>query len=109
MGGTDFSGPPTLTSRAYTCIHASMKTTIDLPDELLHRAKITAAKRKTTIKALVVSGLEYATRNDTPNSEAERKERSARLLEALSSVSITEPIGKFNRDEIYDRQIGRSE
>jgi len=86
-----------------------MKTTIDLPDELLHRAKITAAKRKTTVKALVVKGLEYATRNDVSDAASERKERAARLIEALAGVSITEPIGKFNRDEIYDRHRSRPE
>jgi hypothetical protein len=31
------------------------------------------------------------------------------LIEALAGVSITEPIGKFNRDEIYDRRKGRPE
>lgn len=35
-----------------------MKTTIDLPDALLHRAKITAARRRTTLKTLVIEGLE---------------------------------------------------
>jgi hypothetical protein len=35
-----------------------MKTTIDLPDTLLHRAKVTAARRRTTLKHLVVEGLE---------------------------------------------------
>lgn len=35
-----------------------MKTTIDLPDALLHQAKIAAARRRTTLKNLVVEGLE---------------------------------------------------
>ena len=35
-----------------------MKTTIDLPDELLERSKITAAKRRTSFKKLVIEGLE---------------------------------------------------
>ncbi len=30
-----------------------MKTTLDLPDDLLHRAKVVAAQRKTTLKELV--------------------------------------------------------
>src|SRR5438067_3850346 len=37
-----------------------MKTTIDLPEGVLHRAKIAAAQRKTTLKDLVVNGLEMA-------------------------------------------------
>lgn len=34
-----------------------MKTTIDLPEDLLHRAKIVAAQRKTTLKELIRAGL----------------------------------------------------
>ncbi len=37
-----------------------MKTTIDLPDDLLHRAKIVAAQRRITLKELFLSGLEQA-------------------------------------------------
>jgi hypothetical protein len=37
-----------------------VKTTIDLPATLLHRAKVTAARRRTTLKNLVVEGLELA-------------------------------------------------
>jgi predicted transcriptional regulator len=35
-----------------------MKTTIELPDDLVHRAKIAAAERRTTLRALVEAGLE---------------------------------------------------
>jgi hypothetical protein len=41
-----------------------MKTTIDLPDEVLHRAKIVAAQRRTTLKELFLSGLELVMRSD---------------------------------------------
>jgi hypothetical protein len=34
-----------------------MKTTLDLPEPLLRRAKRQALERKTTLKALVISGL----------------------------------------------------
>ncbi|MCF3651720.1 hypothetical protein [Synoicihabitans lomoniglobus] len=83
-----------------------MKTTIDLPDDLLHRAKITAAQRKTTLKELAVQGLEYAIRHVGPDSESARQERSRKLIAALSEIRITEPVGKFNREEAYDRQQG---
>lgn len=85
-----------------------MKTTIDLPEDLLHRAKITAAQRKTTLKELVLQGLEYATRHEMPDPEAERKERAAKLIAALSVGRNTEPIGRLNREEIYDRQSDKS-
>ena len=41
-----------------------MKTTIDLPDEILHRAKIVAAQRRTTLKGLVLAGLDQILRSD---------------------------------------------
>ena len=84
-----------------------MKTTIDLPDDLLHRAKVVAAQRKTTLKELVIQGLEFATRKPVQDAETERKERAARLIAALSHGRNTEPIGRLNREEIYDRQKGK--
>jgi hypothetical protein len=49
-----------------------VKTTIDLPDEVLHRAKVVAAQRRTTLKALFLSGLELVMKADsqTPVREA---------------------------------------
>lgn len=79
-----------------------MKTTIDVPDDLLHRAKITAAQRKTTLKELVLQGLEYATRHEMPDPETERKERAAKLIAALQAHN-TEPMRPMTREEIYDR------
>ncbi|MGE3308778.1 MAG: hypothetical protein AB7O66_02325 [Limisphaerales bacterium] len=35
-----------------------MKTSIDLPEDLVYRARVAAAKRRTTLKNLVVEGLE---------------------------------------------------
>ncbi len=35
-----------------------MKTTVDIPDSLLSRAKVSAAQAGTTMRMLVVSGLE---------------------------------------------------
>jgi hypothetical protein len=80
-----------------------MKTTIDLPDDLLLRAKIAAAQRKTTLRALVVTGLEAVTSgtsNDTK--EKERKKTFKRLLKAMQA-SNTEPMVPLTREEIYDR------
>jgi hypothetical protein len=45
-----------------------MKTTIELPDPLLRRAKILAARRGTTLRNLVVEGLQQVT--DGPASQA---------------------------------------
>lgn len=49
-----------------------MKTTIDLPDDVLHRAKIVAAQRRTTLKDLFLSGLELVMKgeDETPACQA---------------------------------------
>lgn len=60
-----------------------MKTTIDLPDHLLHRAKIVAAQRQTTLKELVHAGLDWVLRSEgeVPNRQAalDRLKRGLRL------------------------------
>ena len=43
-----------------------MRTTIDMPDALMRRVKMIAAKRKTTFRALVVDALER-TLDETPS------------------------------------------
>lgn len=43
-----------------------MKTTIDLPDSILERTKIAAARRRTSIKNLVIEGLETVLRDEIP-------------------------------------------
>ncbi len=58
-----------------------MKTTIDLPDAILERTKIAAARRRTSIKNLVIEGLEAVLRDDAPS--APPAEALARLREGL--------------------------
>jgi hypothetical protein len=41
-----------------------MKTTIDLPDDIFERTKIAAARRRTSIKNLVIEGLETVLRDE---------------------------------------------
>lgn len=43
-----------------------MKTTIDLPDHIMERTKIAAARRRTTIKNLVIEGLESVLNEGAP-------------------------------------------
>ena len=43
-----------------------MKTTIELPDGLLERTKIAAAQRRTTIKSLIIEGLETVLKEEVP-------------------------------------------
>jgi hypothetical protein len=75
-----------------------MKTTIDLPDEILHRAKIVAAERRTTLKALVLVGLDHVLHSmtETPDVQAEAL---ARLQKGL-------PLGgqPLTRDQAHERR-----
>jgi hypothetical protein len=80
-----------------------VKTTIDLPEEILHRAKIVAAQRKTTLKELVIAGLTHALDTPPESENTKRRERAARLISALSKGRNTEPVGPLNRDDLYDR------
>jgi hypothetical protein len=79
-----------------------MRTTIDVPDELLHRAKIVAAQRKTTLKGLVLMGLDYATRHPLPDAETERKATVKRLLRGMQAANEA-PMVPLTREEIYER------
>ena len=56
-----------------------MKTTVDLPDTLYRRAKIRAAERGTTLRALLVESLdEHLSRQDGGSMELTKRDRFAR-------------------------------
>lgn len=79
-----------------------MKTTIDLPDDVLIKAKVVAATRRTTLRELMLQGLKIVT--ETPPA-AERKKREAELKSLLEAMraSNTEPMVPLKREEIYER------
>lgn len=81
-----------------------MKTTIDLPEETLHRAKIVAAQRKTSLKQLVIQGLHYATLHDPSSESIERRERAQRLWLLLGKSRSTAPVGPLHREKLDHRQ-----
>jgi hypothetical protein len=76
---------------------AIMKTTIDLPDALLHRAKVAAARRKTTLKELVQAGLDWVLRSETEVGDL--SVRLARLHRGLHLGG--QPL---TRDQAHERQ-----
>jgi hypothetical protein len=43
-----------------------MRTTVDLPDELLRRARLAAAREGTTLTALLADGLQLRLRSTSP-------------------------------------------
>ena len=80
-----------------------MKTTIDFPEEILHRAKIVAAQRRTTLKELVISGLAHTLDTSPAHEVVRRNERAARLIAVLSKGRNTDSIGLLNREALHDR------
>jgi len=77
-----------------------MKTTIDIPDDVLYRAKVVSAQRKTTLKALVMHGLLRELDGGVPMPVTPDP-----LIEALSNGHNTKPVGRLNRERIHDRKI----
>jgi hypothetical protein len=91
-----------LAKHPYSCICGSMKTTIDLPDDVFLKAKILAAERSMTFKDLVVQGLKLVTEASAEADEKKRKAELKRLLKAMRA-SNTEPMVPLSRKEIHDR------
>jgi len=79
-----------------------MKTTIDFPDDLLHRVKIIAAERRTTLKELMVQALQAIAEPAPEEIDRERRTTFQRLLTEMKA-SNTEPMRPLKRDEIHDR------
>ena len=52
------------TTVQYGHIYSHMKTTIELPDAILERTKVAAARRRTSMKNLVIQGLEMVLQNE---------------------------------------------
>jgi hypothetical protein len=83
----------------YPCITCSVKTTIDFPDDLLLRAKLAAVQRKTTLREIVLQGVDYVLTHavPVPNSDAGC---ASTPLAALSPRRKPEPVGRVSRGEI---------
>ena len=79
-----------------------MKTTVDLPDEILHQAKIIAAQRKTTLKELITQGLAHVTQPTPQDEDQKRQEMMQRLVAGLKAKN-SRPMAPMKRAEIYDR------
>ncbi len=79
-----------------------MKTTIDLPEEVIRRAKIMAIQRKTTLKELICKSLLREIESpqvDSSDVDSQRKKRATALLDSLDAIHITTPIGRFDREQ----------
>ncbi|PAW63270.1 MAG: hypothetical protein B9S38_17740 [Verrucomicrobiia bacterium Tous-C4TDCM] len=79
-----------------------MKMMIDLPEDLLVKAKVFAAERRTTLRELVVQGLKQVMDAPQVDDEKQRKATIRGLLRAMQA-SNTEPMVPLKREGIYDR------
>jgi len=79
-----------------------MKTTVDLPEEMLHRAKILAAQQRTTLRELVMKGLSFVLEASQTN-ENERLKAADELISTLRKGRESQPVGHLNQAEAPDR------
>lgn len=79
-----------------------MKTTIDLPDEIFHKAKVLAAHRRSTLKDLVIRALVDYLRDSNESDVQQRRADLKKLLESMRATNIS-PIEPLKREDIYDR------
>jgi hypothetical protein len=91
-----------LANHPYSCICGSVKTTIDLPDDVFLRAKILAAERSTTFRELVIQGLKLVTESPVETEQKKRKAALRRLLKGMRAGN-TAPMVPLPREEIHDR------
>lgn len=76
-----------------------MKTTIELPDSLGRKAKMLAAERRTTLRALVVEGLERV----LAEKRGAGKERAEKLFAAMDKAAGITASKRLNRTEANAR------
>jgi hypothetical protein len=86
----------TLTKQLKYHIYGHMKTTIELPDAILERTKVAAARRHTSMKNLVIQGLEMVLESEVT---------AAQPAEALARLRKGYHLGghPMTREEIHAR------
>lgn len=83
-----------------------MRTSLDIPDTLFKQAKLKAVHEGVPFKDIVVRALERDLA--LPANDADtRRSRAHRLFAALDKARNTQPVGRLNRAEIYDRPVLR--
>jgi predicted transcriptional regulator len=77
----------------------AMKTTIELPDVLARKAKLLAAERQTTLRALVIQGLEQV----IAEKHITAKDRAKKLFAAMDRTSGITAGKRLSRAESHAR------
>jgi len=70
-----------------------MKTTIEIPDAIAHQAKIVAAERRTTLRDLVLQGLEHILAENQVNA----RDRAKRLFAEMDRLPAFAAKNRLNR------------
>jgi hypothetical protein len=81
----------TLPTAARRDIYLCMRTSIDIPDALMERAKRAAAKRKTTLRRLVLDALEQSLR-EKPQPFRLRDASAGDPADVVEAAAITRAI-----------------
>ncbi|MDA0765306.1 MAG: hypothetical protein O3A92_00585 [Verrucomicrobia bacterium] len=76
-----------------------MKTTIELPDDLVHRAKVLAAERRTTLRELVLQGLEHV----LAGPQMTARDRAKTLFAAMDELPEFAAGDRLKRDDAHAR------
>lgn len=76
-----------------------MKTTIELPDQLAREAKLFAAERGTTLRSLVLQGLEHVINEK----QVSAKNRAKNLFAAMDQAEGITASKRLNRAKSHAR------
>jgi len=76
-----------------------MKTTIELPDAIVRQAKILAAQRRTTLRELVLQGLEHVIEGHQINA----RDRAKKLFAEMDKLPVFAAADRLNRTDSHAR------
>jgi hypothetical protein len=88
-----------LTSEPYCRTYGSMKTTIEIPDDVAHQAKIVAAERRTTLRGLVLQGLEHILAEE----QVKARDRAKKLFAEMDKLPAFAAKNRLSRSDANAR------
>lgn len=88
-----------LTGGPYSRIYGTMKTTIELPDAVVKRAKVLAAERRTTLRELVLQGLEHV----LSEKRVSARQRAQSLFEEMDALPEFSARDRLDRSDAHAR------
>lgn len=76
-----------------------MKTIIELPDAIVHQAKVIAAERRTTLRELVLQGLEHV----LAEKQTKARDRARKVFAEMDRLSEFAAKDRLSRSEANAR------